>query len=56
MLTADTVTRMQQLRPELDLYRIEGMTHAPSLMETEQINAIQQWLRDNRIKPHGATL
>lgn len=56
VLTADTVTRMQQLRPELDLYRIEGMTHAPSLMETEQINAIQQWLRDNRIKPHGATL
>jgi len=47
---------MQQLRPELKLCRIEGMTHAPSLMETEQINAVQQWLRDNRIKNQGTTL
>jgi pimeloyl-ACP methyl ester carboxylesterase len=55
VLTPDTVTRMQQLRPDLHLYRIKGMTHAPSLMESEQINAIQQWLRDNRIKHQGAT-
>ncbi|RTE66601.1 alpha/beta hydrolase [Amphritea opalescens] len=49
VLQADTVARMQSLRPEMDLYRIPGMAHAPSLMETEQINAIQQWLRDNRV-------
>ncbi len=54
VLTADTVARMQQLRPDIDLYRIPGMTHAPSLMETEQINAIQRWLRDNRFKHQGA--
>lgn len=49
VLSEATVIRMQQLRPEMDLYRIPGMTHAPSLMETEQIAAIQQWLRDNRV-------
>lgn len=48
VLTADTVERMQALRPDLDLYRIPEMPHAPSLMETEQIVAIQQWLRNNR--------
>lgn len=48
VLTADTVERMQTLRPDLDLYQIPGMTHAPSLMETDQIVAIQQWLRNNR--------
>ncbi len=54
VLTANTVERMQQLRPDMDLYRIPGMTHAPSLMETEQITAIQRWLRDNRVKNQGA--
>ncbi|MDX2422620.1 MAG: alpha/beta hydrolase [Amphritea sp.] len=49
VLREATVTRMQQIRPDMDLYRIPSMTHAPSLMETEQINAIQQWLRDNRV-------
>ncbi|MDO6562679.1 alpha/beta hydrolase [Amphritea sp. 1_MG-2023] len=49
VLNADTVARMQQHRADLDLYRIPGMSHAPSLMETEQITAIQQWLRDNRV-------
>ncbi|WP_290701302.1 alpha/beta hydrolase [Amphritea sp.] len=48
VLTADTVERMQTLRPDLDLYQIPGITHAPSLMEAEQIVAIQQWLRNNR--------
>lgn len=55
VLTADTVELMQQLRPDMDLYRIPGMTHAPSLMETEQIDAIQRWLRDNRVRNQGVT-
>lgn len=48
VLTAETVDKMQSMRPDLDLYRIPGIAHAPSLMEPEQIVAIQQWLRNNR--------
>lgn len=48
VLTAATVRQMRQHKPDLDLYQIPGMTHAPSLMEPDQINAVVQWLRDNR--------
>lgn len=44
VLQADTVERMQQ-NPKLTLERIAGVPHAPSLMESEQISAVQQWLR-----------
>lgn len=48
VLEESTVQQMQQLRPDMDLYRIPGMAHAPSLMETDQIDAIVRWLRDHR--------
>lgn len=48
VLTADTVAKMREYKPDLDLYQIPGMPHAPSLMEPEQINAVVQWLRNNR--------
>ncbi|WP_432470882.1 alpha/beta fold hydrolase [Amphritea sp. HPY] len=48
VLNAETVAQMQQYKPELDLYRIKGMVHAPSLMESEQIDAVVRWLRDHR--------
>ena len=48
VLTADTVARMRELKPDLDLYQIPGMAHAPSLMEPDQVQAVQQWLRNNR--------
>lgn len=50
VLTADTVARMQQLNASLELYRIPDIGHAPSLMETAQINAVVQWLRDCRLR------
>ncbi|MEH6577982.1 MAG: alpha/beta hydrolase [Amphritea sp.] len=48
VLTADTVARMQQLNPSLELHSIPGIGHAPSLMETAQVNAVVQWLREHR--------
>jgi len=48
VLNEETVDQMQQHKPELDLYRIKGMGHAPSLMEPEQIDAVVRWLRDHR--------
>ncbi|GGK78993.1 alpha/beta fold hydrolase [Amphritea balenae] len=50
VLTEETVARMRQQRPDMDLYQIPGMSHAPSLMEEDQIKAVQLWLRNNRNK------
>jgi pimeloyl-ACP methyl ester carboxylesterase len=47
VLGAETVTRMQE-NARLSLYRIEGIEHAPSLMEPEQIQHVQRWLREHR--------
>lgn len=47
VLQAETVARMQK-NNQLSLQRINGVPHAPSLMQTEQIEAIQKWLRAQR--------
>lgn len=47
VLDEATVTRMQE-NERLSLYRINGIEHAPSLMEAEQIQQIQGWLREHR--------
>ena len=44
VLTQDTVCRMQQLNPDLDLVSWPGIGHAPSLMEPQQIQAVVDWL------------
>ena len=44
VLTQDTVSRMQQLNPNLDLVSWPGIGHAPSLMEPQQIQAVVDWL------------
>ncbi len=49
VLSADTVARMQQLQPTLDLTRCSGIGHAPSLMESQQIQAVVAWLRQSKV-------
>ena len=44
VLDADTVARMRQLNPQLDLVSWAGIGHAPSLMEAEQIAVVVDWL------------
>ena len=44
VLTQDTVNRMQQLNPDLELVSWPGIGHAPSLMEPQQIQAVVDWL------------
>ncbi|MFT5722676.1 MAG: pimeloyl-ACP methyl ester carboxylesterase [Motiliproteus sp.] len=45
VLSADTVTRMCQLNPNLALTSWAGIGHAPSLMESQQIQTVVDWLR-----------
>ncbi|NVK43391.1 MAG: alpha/beta hydrolase [Oceanospirillaceae bacterium] len=47
VLQAETVERMRRETPDLELLSLPGIEHAPSLMESEQIDAIQQWLRSH---------
>ena len=49
VLQADTVARMQQ-NPKLSLLQVEGVPHAPSLMQSDQIDAIKQWLRQQQCR------
>jgi pimeloyl-ACP methyl ester carboxylesterase len=44
VLRQDTVNRMQQLNPELELMSYPGIGHAPSLMEAAQIQSVINWL------------
>ncbi len=48
VLSAATVTRMQQLNPSLALSRWAGVGHAPSLMEEPQIRTLVEWLRQSK--------
>ncbi|GGO86833.1 alpha/beta hydrolase [Marinobacterium nitratireducens] len=45
VLQAETVERMRRETPDLELLSLPGIEHAPSLMESDQIDAIQNWLR-----------
>lgn len=45
VLTLDTVDRMQRENPALVVQSLPGIGHAPSLMESEQIALIVDWLR-----------
>lgn len=45
ILSADTVQQMQAQRPEMELLSLPGIGHAPSLMEDDQIQWVQDWLR-----------
>lgn len=47
VLQESTVWMMQN-NEELELYKVPGIEHAPSLMEHDQINEIQSWLRQHR--------
>ncbi len=44
VLTADTVAKMQQLQPTLQLVEIAHMTHPVSLMYPQEIAIISNWL------------
>ncbi|MGH1462978.1 MAG: alpha/beta fold hydrolase [Neptuniibacter sp.] len=44
----EPTVRVMQENENLVLYKVHNMEHAPSLMEPEQINHIQSWLRQNR--------
>lgn len=44
VLKEDTVSRMQQLNPSIDLVTWDDIGHAPSLMEEDQIAVISDWL------------
>lgn len=48
VLSADTVAQMRQLNPSLALSSWEGIGHAPSLMEPQQIQVVVDWLRHNK--------
>lgn len=39
-----TVEQMQAQNPALSLYRVPGVPHVPSLMDTQQIDRIRHWL------------
>ncbi len=44
LLLPETITKMQSLKPDLEVVHIAETAHAPSLMTPEQINLIQAWL------------
>ncbi len=45
VLTLDTVQRMQHENPALAVQSLAGIAHAPSLMESDQVAAVVDWLR-----------
>lgn len=45
VLKQDTVNRMQQSNPDLELISYPGIGHAPSLMEPDQIQSVIDWLK-----------
>ena len=44
ILLPETVQRMQQTHPQLQVVEFKGCGHAPALMAEEQISAIHSWL------------
>lgn len=44
----ESTVRVMQNNECLDLYKVPEIEHAPSLMEHDQINKIQSWLRQHR--------
>ena len=45
VLTLATVQRMQHENPTLTVQSLPGIAHAPSLMESDQVTAVVDWLR-----------
>lgn len=45
ILSRQTVERMRQLNPDLELSSWPGVGHAPALMQAEQIRIVVDWLR-----------
>lgn len=45
ILTRETADRMRHEKPGVTLVEIEGAGHAPALMEDDQVDLIQEWLR-----------
>mgnify|MGYP000029125384 CR=1 FL=1 len=48
ILDAETVAKMREQKPDMALLSLPGIGHAPSLMETDQIHWVQDWLRQHR--------
>ncbi|UTW11593.1 alpha/beta fold hydrolase [Marinobacterium rhizophilum] len=48
VLLADTVARMGQENPAMQLLSLPGIAHAPSLMDPPQIEAVVAWLRSHQ--------
>ncbi len=48
VLLADTVNRMRTERPALNVHSLPGIEHAPSLMDSEQVDVIVRWLRTHQ--------
>lgn len=44
LLLPETITKMQKIKPDLDVIHLPETGHAPSLMIPEQINLIKDWL------------
>lgn len=50
VLVAEVVERMRQTGPDLTVHVLPGIGHAPSLMESDQIALVVDWLRTTQ--PH----
>jgi pimeloyl-ACP methyl ester carboxylesterase len=48
LLLSETIFQMQSLKPDLEVVHIPQTAHAPSLMTSQQINLIQDWLMDQQ--------
>ncbi|EIJ43716.1 putative hydrolase or acyltransferase of alpha/beta superfamily [Beggiatoa alba B18LD] len=44
LLSVETIQKMQEIHPQTEVYTIADAGHAPALMNTEQIQLIQDWL------------
>lgn len=44
ILPGSIIEKMKQLQPGLDCCEIQGVGHAPALMDDEQIDQVRQWL------------
>jgi len=47
LLSTDTVEHMLKLNAHAQIYTVEGVGHAPTLMNEEQINRVEQFLHDD---------
>jgi pimeloyl-ACP methyl ester carboxylesterase len=46
ILLPDTVQKMQEQKPSMQVVEFKGIGHAPMLMEIEQIEVVKKWLLD----------